>query len=130
MGGFNVNPQTFLVVTDMSAHLLDQSTSGIMGLAFQNLASTRAVPFWLALTNAGQLANPEFSFWLTRFLDDPNAVDTEPGGFFTIGGVNNTLFTGDIEFLPLVGADSVDQGTFWLLNVNGEKSEFILIYST
>ena len=65
MGGFTVDPQTFLVVTQMSTGLLDGDTSGILGLAFQSLAATRATPFWLALTNAGQFAQPEMSFWLT-----------------------------------------------------------------
>ena len=65
MGGFTIAPQTFLLVTTMSDGLLDGDTSGIMGLAFQSLASTRATPFWQALTNAGQFAQPEFSFWLT-----------------------------------------------------------------
>lgn len=119
MGSFTVNPQTFLVVEDMTANLLDQDSSGIIGLAFQNLASTQAVPFWLALTNAGQFASPEFSFFLTRFIHDANAQVAEPGGIFTLGGVNDTLFTGDIEYLPLAQTTDVSDGTFWLLGMSG-----------
>ena len=122
MGGFTVNPQTFLVVTDMSQGLLDGDTSGIMGLAFQSLASTRAVPFWDALTNAGQFAQPEFSFWLTRFINTQNPSDNEPGGVFTLGGTNSTLFTGDIEFLNLAGTSDASQATFWLLEMTSKRS--------
>ena len=115
MGGFTIAPQTFLLVTDMSDGLLDGDTAGIMGLAFESLASTRATPFWQALTNAGQFAQPEFSFWLTRFLNVAGAQDLEPGGVFTLGGTNSTLFTGDIEFLNIAGTSDPTQATFWLL---------------
>lgn len=118
MGGFTVNPQTFLVVDQMTDGLLDSQTSGILGLAFQALASTRAVPFWEALVNAGQFAQPELSFFLTRFLGVNDATNSEPGGILTLGGTNSTLFTGDIEFLNLVGSDSVADSTFWLLQVS------------
>ncbi|KAI0688179.1 aspartic peptidase domain-containing protein [Cytidiella melzeri] len=117
MAGFSVNPQTFLVVEQASSDLLDEDTSGIMGLAFQALASTGAVPFWQALTSANQFTSPEFSFYLTRFIDDPNAQNAEPGGVFTLGGVNNTLFTGDVEFLDLSSSGVINQNTFWLLTV-------------
>ncbi|KAI0338296.1 acid protease [Trametopsis cervina] len=126
MGGFIVNPQQMLLVEQASANILDEETSGIMGLAFQALASTRAVPFWEALTSANQFASPEFSFFLTRFIDDESAQAEEPGGVFTLGGVNNTLFTGDIEFLNLASNGVISQNTFWLLpmttvTVNGKN---------
>ena len=112
MGGFQVNPQTFLLVEQASKNLLDEETSGIMGLAFQPLASTRAVPFWEALTSANQLNSPEFSFFLTRFISDQNAKDEEPGGVFTLGGTNNTLFTGEYLVLFRRRADGVLEGTW------------------
>jgi len=57
------------------------------------------------------------SFWFTRFIDDPNASREEFGGIFTLGGRNQTLYTGDVEFLPLVTING--QKTYWLLNVLG-----------
>ncbi len=131
MGGFTINPQTLLVVTDMSDGLVDGDTSGIMGLAFQSLASTGAVPFWQALTNAGQFASPEMSFWLTRFLDVSNPTDDEPGGVFTLGGTNSTLFTGDIEFLDLAATSSANSATFWLLQMSSTSIviTWMILYS-
>ena len=120
MGGFTVDPQILLLVTDMTNGLIDGGTSGIMGLAFPRIASTRALPFWLALTNAGQFAQPEMAFWLTRFIDVPNPSDEEPGGLFTLGGVNNTLFQGDIEFLNVPTASDPNDATFWLLEMTSE----------
>lgn len=117
MGGFTVSPQTFLVVTTMSDGLLDGDTSGILGLAFESLASTGATPFWQALSNAGQFVEPEMAFWLTRFIDADNPSDNEPGGVFTLGGTNSTLFTGDIEFLNLAVSSDASTATFWMLEM-------------
>lgn len=116
MGGFTVNPQVFLQADDLTSGLLDGSVSGIMGLAFQALASTQATPFWLALINNGLLASPEMSFWLSRFIDTQNPSQEEPGGELTLGGTNSTLFQGDIEFQNLVGSGPQ---TFWTLDVTG-----------
>ncbi|RDB16308.1 Lysosomal aspartic protease [Hypsizygus marmoreus] len=114
MGGFTVQEQTFLAVNELSSGLLDGSVSGILGLAFSTIASTRATPFWQTLANNGQLTTPEMSFWMTRFRDVPTASEEEPGGVFTLGGTNSSLFTGDIEFLTM----PTSTPTFWLLSLS------------
>ncbi|KAK7448817.1 hypothetical protein VKT23_013547 [Stygiomarasmius scandens] len=116
MGGFTIDQQTFLAVDQTSQDLLTGSVSGIMGLAFDSLSSTESTPFWQALANGNQLTDPEMGFWLTRFRGTDQVAEEEPGGVFTLGGVNNTLFTGDIEFLETTGRPS-----FWLLNLMGLK---------
>lgn len=117
MGGFTSTGQTLLVATQLSSGLLDGDASGIIGLAFSALAATGSTPLWQTLLNANQLASPEMAFWLTREIDNPNAQEDEFGGQFTLGGTNSSLFTGDIEFLPLVGSSS--RQTFWLLTMSG-----------
>ncbi|KAI0081991.1 acid protease [Panus rudis PR-1116 ss-1] len=114
MGGFTNQNQTMLVATQLSQGLLDGDASGIMGLAFQALASTESTPFWQTLLNDNQLASPEMAFWLTRELDNPNAQEDEFGGEFTLGGTNTSLFTGDIEFINM---PQQRQNTFWLLTM-------------
>ncbi|KAJ7467054.1 aspartic peptidase A1 [Mycena latifolia] len=116
MGNFSLTNQGFLSAQDTSSGLLSGSVSGIMGLAFGAIASTRAVPFWQGLVSGGQLTTPEMGFWLTRFRGERNVQDEEPGGSFTLGGTNSTLFTGDIEFLDMAGGSP---STFWLLGVSG-----------
>jgi cathepsin D len=113
MGGFTIPDQTFLAVDQTTSGLLDGSVSGILGLAFSSIATTRAAPFWQALASGGQLSSPEMSFYLTRFRDKPDAKDEEPGGTFTLGGTNSSLFKGDIEFLDIPQATQ----TFWLLSL-------------
>ncbi|THU83470.1 aspartyl protease [Dendrothele bispora CBS 962.96] len=114
MGGFTIDQQVLLAVDQTSQDLLTGSVSGIMGLAFSSLSSTESTPFWEALANNNQLTDQEMGFWLTRFRGSQQVAEEEPGGVFTLGGVNNTLFTGDIEFLPTTGTPS-----FWLLNLMG-----------
>lgn len=114
MGGFTNTVQGMLVATQLTSGLLDGEAAGILGLAFESLASTQAVPFWQALLNAGQLTNPEFGFWLTREIDNRFAPDNAFGGEFTLGGTNTSLYTGDLEFLDVL---TTTQPTFWLLEM-------------
>nr|VWO95028.1 Aspartyl proteinase [Ganoderma boninense] len=116
LAGFTVNPQRFLVVEQMTSGLLQGDVSGIMGLAFQSLASTQATPFWQQLVNNNQFASPEISFWLARHLDDSNPQDETAGGVMTLGGQNSSLFTGDIEFNTLSNANAP---SFWMLQLSG-----------
>ncbi|KAF8961369.1 aspartic peptidase domain-containing protein [Flammula alnicola] len=116
MGGFTIPNQNFLDVDDLQSDqggsLLDGAVSGIMGLAFSTIASTRATPFWQALVNGNQLSTPEMGFWLER-TNNPQIQDV-PGGVFTLGGTNSSLFTGDVEFINM----PVTTPSFWLLAVS------------
>jgi cathepsin D len=97
--------------------LIDGELSGILGLAFQGIANTQAVPFWQALINNNLLTNPEFSFFITRFLNDQSAKTEEPGGVLTLGGTNSSLYQGDIDYQTFTpGANG---GSFWLQTVSG-----------
>lgn len=134
MSGFNVTNQGFCallsessppyaVLTDiftvavdtLSSGLVSDSVAGILGLAYQSIAATGVTPFWQALINDGQLSSPEMSFYITRFRGDTAATTLEPGGTFTLGGVDTNLYTGSIEFLDLASTPS-----YWLLNLAGQ----------
>jgi len=107
MGGFTAS-QTFLSVDAMTTGLVDAPVSGLIGLAFQSIASTGATPFWLAVTSL--FSAPEMSFWLARDLNPASGTSLASGGVFTLGGTDSTLFSGDIEFLDLASTPS-----YWLL---------------
>ena len=102
----------------MTTGLVNAPVSGLMGLAFEALASTQAPPFWQAVTSANLLSSPEMSFWLARDLNPLTQTSLSSGGVFTLGGTNSTLFSGEIEFINLVSIPS-----FWLL---GLSSKFFL----
>ena len=99
----------------MTTGLVTAPVSGLMGLAFESLASTQSTPFWQAVTNNNLLSSPEMSFWLARDLNPVSESSLAPGGAFTFGGTNSTLFSGDIEFLDLTSAPS-----FWLLSLSSK----------
>lgn len=90
------------LVNETSNQLLTQPLSGLMGMAFQDIAASGATPFWQALVEtSGTLDSPLFAFQLTRFTNDTALTQQnslQPGGTFTLGAVNNTLFTGDIDY--------------------------------
>jgi hypothetical protein len=70
-----------------------------MGLGFESIASSGATPFWQSLAStSGTLDNPLFAFQLARFTNVTNANTLEYGGTFNLGAVNNSLFTGDIDY--------------------------------
>jgi cathepsin D len=87
-----------------------------MGLSFQAGAFTSAVPFWKALIDQNLLTSPEFSFFLTRFDNNPNAATDEPGGIFTLGGTNSSLFQGTIDFQSFTPPQG--GGSFWLQTIS------------
>ncbi|KAJ6498541.1 acid protease [Mycena vitilis] len=111
MGSFSVSSQTFVTVEQIDRDLIDGTVSGLIGLAFQALATTEAMPFWQALATNNQLTSPEMAFQLTR----STSQNDEPGGTFTLGGTNSSLFTGDIEFHDLANASPP---SFWLLSLS------------
>jgi cathepsin D len=126
MGGFQVQRQPWLLVDQTTSDLLDGTNAGIMGLAFDTIANTASTPFWQTLASGGQFSTPEMSFWITREVNNPNAPTETFGGVFTLGGQNQTLYQGDVEFLPLV--TNVGKPTYWLLNVTGAHKPPLYAY--
>ncbi|OSX65970.1 hypothetical protein POSPLADRAFT_1177440 [Postia placenta MAD-698-R-SB12] len=113
-GNMTVQAQTFVAVDAMDEAFFELNTTGILGLAFQGLSATQSVPFWQALVNAGELSNPEMSFYLIRDDGEPFATYDEFGGVFTLGGTDSSLFIGDIDYQDLVGSP-----LYWTLSVSG-----------
>lgn len=105
-------------MSQLTDSLIDGSVSGIMGLAWTQLASTRSDPFWFNLVNNNVLTTTDMSFWLRRETDS-SAPELTNGGVFTLGGINDTLHTGDIEFLTMPSQTP----SFWLL---GLSSDFLV----
>ncbi|KAF8318714.1 acid protease [Clavulina sp. PMI_390] len=119
MAGFSLADQVFASCDVVSNGLIATPVSGLLGLAWQPLATSKAVPFWQSLASTWD--SPVMSFTLTRFTDVAGASQLEPGGIFTMGYLNETLYTGDIEYTSLANS-----GTYWLIplttvNVQGSQ---------
>ncbi|KAH9829970.1 aspartic peptidase domain-containing protein [Rhodofomes roseus] len=99
MAGFEVNSQVFATVTEVSSNVLNAPVSGLMGLAWQAIASSGATPFWQALAQSNStLTEGLFGVQLTRYNNDTKVTALEPGGTFTLGATNQSLYTGQIDF--------------------------------
>lgn len=105
------------VVSTFDQDMLDIPVSGILGLGFGTIATSRSVPFWQTLVQTSSLDTPVMSFHLSRFVDDANARSAELGGTFTLGAVNATLYSGDIDFQDIPDG----KVNYWTLEVESKK---------
>jgi len=110
MAGFSVSLQKFAVCDLVSSGLLNSPVSGLMGLAFQTIAASGATPLWQNLVESGAWDSPLMSFQLTRFAHTKGAQDLEPGGTFTMGFTDSSLFTGDIDYQDIPSG----QESYWV----------------
>lgn len=104
------------VVSNVTDTLLDEPVSGLLGLAFQSISVSGTMPPWLTLVNSpGTLDSPVMAFHLTRFVNDSNARAVEVGGSFSIGAVNSSLYTGEIDY------QNIPDGAmgYWVLPMAG-----------
>ena len=133
MAGYAVEDQTFAIINGITPGLLSPPVSGLMGLAFQGIATSGATPFWSRAAGSGLWDKPVMSFcltrcvfWLlfdhgyiptefTRFLGVQGAASLEPGGIFTMGELNQSLYTGEIDYVPLP-----EQGTYWQIPITSQ----------
>jgi cathepsin D len=108
-------------MTELLSTGLPDSVSGVLGLAFGATREATAAPFWKTLIAANGAAAPEIGFWLSRDLaaDNEEGSEQESVGEFTFGGVNSSLYSGDIEFLSLA-AGSAALGS-WTLEISGAQ---------
>lgn len=107
------------VVNRTTANIISAPASGLMGLAFQTISSSGALPLWQNLAQtAGTLDSPVMGVWLTRFTNDSSAQLLEPGGSITIGATDSTLFTGNVDF------QDIPDGTpgFWTQSLTSKNS--------
>jgi len=113
MAGFSVANQPMGVCDDVSQDFLSDPVSGLMGLGWQQLSSSGAMPLWETLASSGAWSEPLMAFALTRFINQSGTQALEPGGVFTMGATNSTLFTGDIEYTDI----PTGQEGYWLLPI-------------
>ncbi|KAL7412344.1 aspartic peptidase domain-containing protein [Mrakia frigida] len=108
LGPFSVE-QTFGLVTSTSSNLIFSPLSGIMGLAFQSIATSGAVPFWYDLLSSSQLTQPLMAFYLTRYFGTSSALNE--GGSCTFGATDSSLYSGDINYIDMPSGSR----TYWLI---------------
>ncbi|KAK7466332.1 hypothetical protein VKT23_005058 [Stygiomarasmius scandens] len=119
MAGFSVEQQTFAVCDQISSGLLTSPVSGLLGLGFQSIASSDATPFWQTLVENGAWDEPLMTFQLTRYVNDSTAEELEAGGSFTMGFLDSSLYTGDIDYNNI--PDGME--TYWIQQISSLTSQ-------
>lgn len=92
LSGLQVKSQYFGAVNVVSQQFMNDPASGIIGLAFQRIASTNKPPFMQQLYSAGVLDEPLFAFFLSR---------QSQGAVLTIGNTDTSHYTGSITYTPV-----------------------------
>ncbi|KAI6037555.1 aspartic peptidase domain-containing protein [Pisolithus marmoratus] len=114
-GGFTIPTQELMAATTVVNNLLPPGVSGIMGLGFQTISALQATPFWQALYNANMLTEPLLGFYLQRWITSSTIIADAPGGSFTIGGTNTSLYTGNIEYIDMPSGSTP---SYWLQQIS------------
>ncbi|KAF9511715.1 hypothetical protein BS47DRAFT_1147923 [Hydnum rufescens UP504] len=113
MANFTVNNQAFGVVDTLTPGVIfGPQVSGLMGLAWTQLATTGSSPWWSTLTSQNAFSQPLFAFNLARLDNDPNAGTTGPGGTVDLGFLDSNIYTGSITYYNLISE------TYWLITLN------------
>ncbi|KAG9309475.1 acid protease [Chiua virens] len=120
MARFSVEKQTFGVISQFSEDLVSAPVSGLLGLAWR-FSKSVATPFWQTLASEGVWTDPVMAFHFTRFKNVSDAQLLEPGGSFTMGFVNSSLYTGNIDYQNLVGTPRHWTLPLTQLTVNGNN---------
>ncbi|KAF9512878.1 hypothetical protein BS47DRAFT_1344818 [Hydnum rufescens UP504] len=113
MVNFTVTNQTFGVVDTLTSGVIfGPEVSGLMGLAWSQLATTGVRPWWYVLASQNSFSQPLFAFHLARLDNDTNAGPTGLGGTLDLGFLDSNTYTGTITYYNLISE------TYWLITLN------------
>ncbi|XP_072306182.1 pepsin A-like [Eucyclogobius newberryi] len=104
VGGITVSNQVFGLSTSEAQFMAEMAADGILGLAFQSIASDNVVPVFNNMISQNLVSEPLFSVYLSS--------DEQQGSEVVFGGVDSTYFTGSITWIPLSSA------TYWQINMD------------
>ncbi|XP_061396560.1 lysosomal aspartic protease-like [Musca vetustissima] len=104
--GLTIKNQVFAeAMNEPGNSFTDSNFDGIFGMAYQSLAEDNVVPPFYNMYLQGLVDADMFSFLLNR---DGTSTD---GGQLILGGVDSSLYTGDITYVP------VSQQGYWQFEV-------------
>jgi len=109
MAGFGISNQAFGVCNQITTGLLKSPISGIMGLAFSTLSTSKTMPFWETLASTNIWTEPLMAFHLTSFNGVSGTSTLQYGGSFDLGFTNTSLYTGTINYVDIADGEE----SFW-----------------
>nr|ABX89618.1 pepsinogen [Sparus aurata] len=96
VGGISVANQVFGISQSEAAFMASMAADGILGLAFQSIASDNVVPVFYNMVQQGLVSQPMFSVYLSG--------NSEQGSEVVFGGTDSNHYTGQITWIPLSSA--------------------------
>jgi cathepsin D len=110
-GGISVSGITFGEMTYLSKSFGSTKPDGILGMGWQAIAQDKLVPVFQQMFKQGLVDNNSFSFYLS-------AKPYEEGSKLVLGGIDESLYTGDITYHKL-SSDSYWQIAVADMTLNG-----------
>ncbi|XP_056128795.1 pepsin A-like [Lampris incognitus] len=112
VGGVSVANQVFGLSQTEAPFMAHMVADGILGLAFQSIASDNVVPVFDNMIKQNLVAQPLFSVYLSS--------DAQKGSEVVFGGSDSSHYTGQVTWIPLTSA------TYWQIKmdsvtVNGQS---------
>ncbi|KAF1390570.1 hypothetical protein PFLUV_G00059410 [Perca fluviatilis] len=104
VGGISVANQVFGISQTEAPFMANMVADGILGLAFQSIASDNVVPVFDNMVSEGLVSQPMFSVYLSS--------QSEQGSEVVFGGVDSSHYTGQINWIPLSSA------TYWQISMD------------
>ncbi|XP_068589485.1 pepsin A-like [Cebidichthys violaceus] len=104
VGGITVSQQVFGISQTEASFMASMVADGILGLAFQSIASDNVVPVFDNMVKQGLVSQPLFSVYLSSH--------SEQGSEVVFGGVDSSHYTGQITWVPLTSA------TYWQIQMD------------
>ncbi|XP_028266295.1 pepsin A-like [Parambassis ranga] len=104
VGGISVANQVFGLSQTEAAFMASMEADGILGLAFQSIASDNVVPVFDNMISQGLVSQPIFSVYLSS--------DSAQGSEVVFGGADPSHYTGQITWIPLSSA------TYWQIQMD------------
>lgn len=103
------DPQYFGVVNHSENLTLPINVTGILGLALPDLSVLHTQPFWAASSMSPRV----MGLYLKRDPHPGQGANNKAGGILTLGGVNASLYEGDIDYIQ------VTDSRHWQVPLNG-----------
>ncbi|XP_066499816.1 pepsin A-like [Hoplias malabaricus] len=111
IGGITVKNQVFGLSKTEAPFLATIAADGILGLAYQSIASDNATPVFDNMMSQGLVAQDVFSVYLSS--------NSEQGSVMLFGEIDDSLYTGDIYWIPL-SSETYYQVTMDSVTINGQ----------
>ncbi|XP_041801022.1 pepsin A-like [Chelmon rostratus] len=104
VGGISVANQVFGLSQSEASFMASMAADGILGLAFQSIASDNVVPVFDNMIKQNLVSQPLFSVYLSG--------NSQQGSEVVFGGTDSSHYTGQITWIPLSSA------TYWQISMD------------